>query len=175
MLLFPSLALEVTQSKFIPYLLETAGPTNLHHPLHEHTIITFIQSTLKYLESSLKQNLIEEITKIQLFNQYINIKLVETLLDFEIDSSQLLAFAFKGYFDRLLDVISKEEEEGIKKRAVEQYLKIVDKIRTVNEAASSLLLFRLENRVQILNNSQLMALITSVSYTHLTLPTIYSV
>lgn len=34
LVLFPSLALEVTHSKFIPYLLETAGPTNLHHPLH---------------------------------------------------------------------------------------------------------------------------------------------
>lgn len=125
LVLFPSLALQVTNSKFIPYLLETAGPTNLHHPMHESTIIAFIESTLKYLDSALKQHLIEEITKIQPFSQFFTIKLVEMLIDFDIDSSQLLVFAYKGYFDRLLEVISREEEEGIRKRAVEQYLKVV--------------------------------------------------
>ena len=107
--LFPSLAKAVTASNFIPYLLETAGPINLHHPMHESTIITFVQSTLKYLENTSKQILIEEIAKIQPFNQYITVKLVQMLIDFEIEPSQLLVFAYKGYFDRLLEVIGREE------------------------------------------------------------------
>ena len=83
--LFPSLALQIASSKFIPYLLETATPTNLHHPLHESTIISFTQLTLKYLEPGHKQQLIESITTIHPFNQFITIKLVQMLIDHELD------------------------------------------------------------------------------------------
>ena len=54
------------------------------------------------------------------------------LIDFEIGSSQLLVFAYKGYFDNLLEVISKEQEEGIRKRAAEQYLRVVEKVKAIN-------------------------------------------
>ena len=126
--LFPSLAGQVAYTSFLPYLLETAGPTNLHHPLHESTIISFTQSTLKYLEPARKQHLIEAITTIHPFSQYIAIKLVQMLVDYELDWSQLLTLAHRGYFDNLLEVVAKEEEEGVRKRAAEQYLKVVDKI-----------------------------------------------
>lgn len=84
LLLFPSLAQQVNTSRFLPYLVETAGPINLHHPLHESTIISFIQSTLKYLDSSSKQCLLSELTRIQPPNNYITIKLVQMLIEFEI-------------------------------------------------------------------------------------------
>lgn len=56
------------------------------------------------------------------------IKLVQMLVDHELDWSQLLTLAHRGYFDNLLEVVAKEEEEGVRKRAAEQYLKVVDKI-----------------------------------------------
>jgi hypothetical protein len=113
-------------------LLETAGVANLHHPLHESTIINFIHSNLRYLEVNSKQQLIEEITRIQPLNQYLTLKLVQMLIDFEIHPSQLLLFAHKSYFDRLLEVVGRDEEEEIKKRAIELYQKVVDKVQIVN-------------------------------------------
>lgn len=84
------------------------------------------------------------------------------LIDFDIDSFQLLSFTYKGYFDRLLEVISFEQEEGIRRRAVEQYLKVIDRIRVINQATSEFLLFKIRSKVQKLNNPHLMALLASV-------------
>lgn len=47
------------------------------------------------------------------------------LIDHELDWCQLLTLSHKGYFDKLLEVVVKEEEEGIQKRAAEQYLKVL--------------------------------------------------
>jgi hypothetical protein len=82
LLLFPSLAPKVVSSSFVPYLLQTANPTNLHHPLHESTIVSFIHTTLRHLPSTSKHFLVESIARIESSSYYITLKLVIMLTEF---------------------------------------------------------------------------------------------
>lgn len=59
----------------------------------------------------------------------------------------------------------REEEEGIRKRAAEQYMKVVEKISGVNEATGGYLLMKLQNKIGRANIHWLQGLIEGYTFT----------
>ncbi len=61
--LFPSMANTIT-APFVGFLINNLRLMNMHHPMHEATILHFIQQGFKYLDANLKEGIVEQICRI---------------------------------------------------------------------------------------------------------------
>jgi hypothetical protein len=145
--LFPSLAAKIPEN-YITSLLMTATPANLHHPLHESTIITFVQLALKYAEPPTKNSILKEIIDFLLTNRHIALKLAHIIIDYEIDDLKIMQLLETGYFNSFLESINFKSEENLLKKKIELYKKIILKFAGINRPLSEYLSYQLEHRVK---------------------------
>lgn len=88
--LFPALVSKIPQENFISKLLLSASPVNIHHPLQESTIISFVESTLRYAESNTKNIILNEIINFLLANKYLALKLAHLVIDYDIEEVKIM-------------------------------------------------------------------------------------
>ena len=77
--LFPCLAAQIPHS-FIAKLLESSSMVALHHPLHECTIVNFVQMALRYSENPAKQLILKEVCDFLLTNRHFALKLAHIVI-----------------------------------------------------------------------------------------------
>lgn len=65
-----------------------------------------------------------------------------------MESNQLISFIFNGYFDRLLEIVDNDEEEGSRKKAAELYLTMVRKTKRTNSSISDYMLYKIKTQLE---------------------------
>jgi hypothetical protein len=62
-----------------------ASPDNIHHPLQESTIISFVKNILKYAESNARNIILHEIIIVLLTHRHLTLKLAHLVMDYDIE------------------------------------------------------------------------------------------
>jgi hypothetical protein len=151
--LFPSIAEMLVRREFISLLITNLRLRNMHHPMHETTILSFIGKGLKYLESTSKQSIVEDIYRIEVSDLYTQSKIAKIVVEHEKCEQLAVYITDQGYLVNFIESLTPQLEKNILNNCVELLLQAIKKLQEFNINLSRYLLWLLRHRTSSIDES----------------------
>lgn len=127
--LFPSLAESAVPTDFIVLLVRHLGLRNMHHPMHETTILGFINRGLKWLDERKRQALVNALYSLEPTDIFTQGKIAKLLVEHDTSLGLLNRVIEHDFFMDLVNSIHENLERNVLSSIVELLLSAIIKIK----------------------------------------------
>jgi hypothetical protein len=127
--LFPSLAETAVPKDFIVLLVRHLNLRNMHHPMHETTILGFISRGLKWLDERKRQSLINILYSLEPTDIFTQGKIAKLLVEHDSSNGLLNRIVEHDFFMDLVNSIHENLEKNVLSSTIELLLSAITKIK----------------------------------------------